>query len=58
MLNIEEKNTHHKLLTFSISYGVSIESDIQHSFSEMKDPYIIALILAPEAAQFSNCFAM
>ena len=32
MVNIEEKS----LLTISISYGVSIESDIQLSFCEMK----------------------
>ena len=36
MVNIEEKSRTLNL-TISISYGVSIESDIQHSFCEMKD---------------------
>ena len=32
------RNVEQTLSTISLSYGVSIESDIQHTFLEMKDP--------------------
>ena len=37
MINIEETSRTLNFWTISISIGVSIESDIQHSFCEMKD---------------------
>ena len=43
-------------LTISISYGVSTESDIQHSFSERH--YVMTFILVPGAAEFPNCVAI
>ena len=38
MINTEEKSHTLNFQRLLLSYGVSIESDIQHSFFEMKDP--------------------
>ena len=52
MVNIEEKSG---ILNFPI---VSIESSIQQSLFEMKDPNVMASFLIREVAEFPNCFAI